>query len=207
MTIVSHWDTCWKDSSEHWECAVLRVERLEKRLVTEGELAVDTFIVQNANKFTWLTLDDIERRRASIMTTKQLVWLCILYEWWCPDCRGAGAVEEKAYPPGQAVTTCSRCHGTGRIPLLEGVREPCGGVDSYGCDGDNCTACHGLDWIPTEDAWRWLWIAESKDVLAWSVSRTAEIFKYEFYHALELALRPLAINAAEAQEWVRENIV
>ena len=39
------------------------VERLEKQLATVGELAVDAFIVQNADKFTWLTLDDIERRR------------------------------------------------------------------------------------------------------------------------------------------------
>ena len=29
MTMGSHWDTCWKDSSEHWECAVAMVERLE----------------------------------------------------------------------------------------------------------------------------------------------------------------------------------
>lgn len=27
--IGSHWATCWKDSSKHWECAVQRVEQLE----------------------------------------------------------------------------------------------------------------------------------------------------------------------------------
>jgi hypothetical protein len=43
--IGSHWDTCWKDSSEHWECAVVRMERLEaiiteqtRKLVEVGEL-------------------------------------------------------------------------------------------------------------------------------------------------------------------------
>ena len=33
MTIGSHWDTCWKDSSEHWECAVYRAEQLELGLL------------------------------------------------------------------------------------------------------------------------------------------------------------------------------
>ena len=66
MTIGSHWDTCWKDSSEHWGCAVLRAERLERQLAYAGELAVDAFIVQNADKFTWLTLDDIEQRRTRL---------------------------------------------------------------------------------------------------------------------------------------------
>ena len=30
--ISSHWDTCWKDSNEHWEGAVAMVERLQKAL-------------------------------------------------------------------------------------------------------------------------------------------------------------------------------
>lgn len=32
MTIGSHWATCWKDSSEHWKCAVLRAQQLPAAL-------------------------------------------------------------------------------------------------------------------------------------------------------------------------------
>ena len=60
--------------AEIWKNDVLdllaEVERLEKQLATVGELAVDAFIVQNADKFTWLTLDDIERRRRARMEEK-----------------------------------------------------------------------------------------------------------------------------------------
>lgn len=41
--ISSHWDTCWKDSNEHWECAVAMVERLRtdvksKQIVLDAAL-------------------------------------------------------------------------------------------------------------------------------------------------------------------------
>lgn len=43
-------------------------------------------------------------------------------EWPCATCNGTGNVEERAYPPGQAVTTCSDCGSTGYIVPFASLR-------------------------------------------------------------------------------------
>ena len=41
------------------------IERLEK-LLEHAELELDAIIVQNADRFTWLTLDEIEQKRKRV---------------------------------------------------------------------------------------------------------------------------------------------
>lgn len=162
------------------------------------------------------------------LTTTQLMWLCALYGRECPACHGT-------------IINCHHCNGTGRVPLLEGVREPCPNAALWPGRHDGmthdyawgkgtlvnepvCTRCHSLGWTPTEDVWKWLAHAEYYYILEgpWPSKivneaidhrmrkvmgdRIVEDFKRSFFESVEQALRPLAINAAEAQEWVKRNI-
>ena len=68
----------------------------------------------------------------------------------CSECRGDGNVEERAYPPGKAVTTCSVCHGTGRVPLLPGVRVKCNQIH-------NKAGCPGFTASDSPEAWLRAW--------------------------------------------------
>ena len=102
------------------------------------------------------------------------------------------------------------------VLLLPGVRVPhpdCAALNrltpEHGCDmifkkrdGD----CHGLGWTPNEDAWVWLDTFFALDgrikvaILRLLADEWKLRFKEAFYAALESALRPLAVNVAEAQK-------
>ena len=45
------------------------------------------------------------------------------------------------------------CGGTGKVPLLEGVREKCRAI--IGGHEVNCEVCQGRGWVPTTDLWKW----------------------------------------------------
>ena len=109
------------------------------------------------------------------------------------------------------------CNGTGRIPLLEGVREPCRKIHSVyyrkgltsGGRSVNCQEAGCLGWTPTEEAWTWLVLPGSIHFSKKHYKRLAfSALKGEscFFTALEEPLRPLAINAAEAEQFVKENV-
>ncbi len=98
--------------------------------------------------------------------------------------------------------------------LLEGVREPCNDIwermpfaeVAKLPIGALCPTCKCLGRIPTKNTWKWLWAASYYGVSARSITRTVDDFKYEFFCDLEGRLTPLAVNAAEAEKWVKENI-
>ena len=150
------------------------------------------------------------------LTTTQLQWVDAMYVRTCPR-----------YQFGESEPSCASLHckggcgGTGRIPLLEGVREPCYHYsDTYPSRNTVvqyklCPFCCGLGWTPTEDAWRWLKASNKAFGLLppGPSSTVSEVQRYalcgdsdQFFVWLEKALRPLAVNAAEAEKWVRENI-
>ena len=152
------------------------------------------------------------------LTTTQLQWLCALYEREC-KCGCHGYFGQGDNGPLEPLCQEGKC--TGRIPLLEGVREPCYHYsDTYPSRNTVvqyklCPFCCGLGWPPTEDAWRWLKASNKAFGLLppGPSSTVSEVQRYalcgdsgQFFVWLEKALRPLAVNAAEAEKWVRENI-
>ncbi len=155
-------------------------------------------------------------QQAGSINIRQLMWLCAKYERKCQ-----GAHQET--DTGFVYPLCLTCKGTGRIPLLEGVREPCDGNEIGYCVAPKFPCvCRGLGWTPTEDAWKWLEAASSLGTVRFSragednpVRRRCQIGTYvegrpvfndAFFAALAAELCTLAVNAAEAEKWVRENI-
>ncbi len=147
------------------------------------------------------------------LTTHQLIWLCAMYGRECPG--------EYHHLTGEGKSCCLSpitrapildCGGTGRLPLLEGVREPCT-LEWETASGEplsykSCPVCYGLGWIPTEDVWRWF---ETAETLKLSMLNLLKLkgrtdITYAFFENLSEALRPLAVNAVEAQEWVERNV-
>ena len=77
--------------------------------------------------------------------------LC-LAEKECPGCSGTG------YTRGTDThghLKCSTCHGTGKRPLLEGVREECiTGWTSIG-HRPNCPTCNARGLVPSTDPFKY----------------------------------------------------
>ncbi len=161
------------------------------------------------------------------LTTTQLQWLCAMYERECPgpiDPITSIFINYRVLVGGGVECDVCRAKSTVapyfynlkhvRVPLLEGVRTPClAGPDCEGTKRNNhrgCTVCHGLGWTPTEDAWKWLATAKhfTQDFdpqgTKYPGLSLPEKVKAEFFTKAEAALQSLAINAAEAQEWVKE---
>ncbi len=129
------------------------------------------------------------------MNTHQLMWLCARYERKCQ-----GAHQET--DTGFVYPLCFTCKGTGRIPLLEGVREPC--IFHHKPNGDVSYACemtHCLGWTPTEDMWEWFKAAR-RVFPKEAYQPYIEQGKDAFFSDLRECLCLLAVNAAEAQDWV-----
>ena len=150
------------------------------------------------------------------LTTTQLMWLCAMYEQQCLQPVWVGTSTGKPLHGTVFVERCE-CKGTNRIPLLEGVREPCRKIHSVyyrkgltsGVRSVNCQEAGCLGWTPTEEAWTWLVLPGSIHFSKKHYKRLAfSALKGEscFFTALEEPLRPLAINAAEAEQFVKENV-
>ena len=104
----------------------------------------------------------------------------------CPECHGECSHTETEADGGEfgschdIEVACEACHGSGKVSLLNGVREKCPCIDLYadtkshwedlgGCDrcyfttrgGDHpghaadCRTCQGRGWVPTTDPWKW----------------------------------------------------
>lgn len=58
MTTGSHWDTCWKDSREHWECAVRQAERLQRELARCKDMTTPFERLQRSHAETMQLLPD-----------------------------------------------------------------------------------------------------------------------------------------------------
>jgi len=192
------------------------------------------------------------------LTTKQLQRLCARYEDMCPFCHGRGRLRDVFEDSESQEAVCSECKGTGRIPLLEGVRESCkscqgdgkgrrpkpGGISLAGAfyevepTEDRCLVCHGLGWTPTKNVEKWLRppkrmmykievdhdgggfvevfvgtpYASAPDDGEDYITKPArkEFESYDILPALlivlETVLRPLAVNAAEVEKWVKRNV-
>ena len=116
------------------------------------------------------------------LITYQLMWYVALLERECRSCNGTGLHNWEDEPDGGLADPlpCDLCQSTGRVPLLDGVRKPCSYEDvsypDYKLHGNNCR-CYGLGWTPTF-----------------------------FYELLDKSQRPLAINATEAEQFVKENV-
>ncbi len=156
------------------------------------------------------------------------MWLCALYERECPCADGDYCQGCKEYlirdNAGHTRTIscldspCSRCDSTGRIPLLEGVREELGhqhckakGFCTFGLRHLNpLRNCHGLGWTPVsttfDDAWKWFEamrnVFPDEDVYRHYIERGKDAFFRDVYECLS----HLAVNAAEAEKWVRERL-
>lgn len=102
------------------------------------------------------------------------------------------------------------------MPLLGGVQEKClicpDCSPQYLSPASNPfyvdARCYGLRWKPTEDVWKWL------EAVYRNVADKRTPIPPKFYHVegaffadLEASLRPIAVNAAEAEKWTRENIL
>lgn len=147
------------------------------------------------------------------LTVKQLMWLCAKYEREC--------LSGLEHDYGSCAAGCR----DGYVPLLKGVREECLVRESYWVEKptmpflpisgvkterhplSDCYSCHDLGWTPTEDVWKWFQAVHE------GVFYLGVPFRLGFYSTpaaffldLEVSLRPLAVNAAEAEEWVRENV-
>ena len=62
---------------------------------------------------------DEEEAMTNQLTTHQLMWLCAMYEKRCQQ----PSTSNITNPTGQMHSDYCECKGTGRVPLLEGVRE------------------------------------------------------------------------------------
>ena len=95
------------------------------------------------------------------------------------------------------------CHGTGEVPLLEGVREKCSDCNGtgrypamFGEDKGACYVCQGRGWVPTTDPFKYAtaykrrWDEAPLEVSSYPFAVSASIFGGElaFYSALAKAL-------------------
>ena len=156
----------------------------------------------------------------SNLTTTQQPWFLAMLEI-------VADVPNTTYPPGVATVT-------DRVPLLPDVRVPCRECSGTGVEmcrhpngtTVNCWDCHGLGWVPTEEAWKWVEVGLKAGIyirtLRYDQGRSrknytlvalghervpdADSVKEVWLAAICQHLRPLAINAEEAEAWVRENI-
>ena len=66
----------------------------------------------------------------------------------CPSCG--------FYSNPHVIAKCQTCHGTGKVPLLEGVREKCPSTHTEHWNGDkwqlqDCDRCQGRGWVPSQE--------------------------------------------------------
>ena len=79
-----------------------------------------------------------------------------LAEGPCPNERLHGILATVNLTPGVwsdagAIAVDPACNGTGRVPLLPGLRKPCiGGFNDNGV----CDRCQGRGWVPETDGWK-----------------------------------------------------
>lgn len=138
------------------------------------------------------------------LTVKQLMWCCARYEQACPYLEpNQGKCRDDSIG-----FICSECGGTSRVPLLPGVREPCPECEGTAKrqiekDGPiyNCDVCYALGYTPTEDVWKWIEQCINLDYQFMVSGPT------QFFESLNDILRPLAVNAADVQEWVEKEIL
>ena len=114
----------------------------------------------------------------------------------CPTCEGTRVVRVCDGGGDWQIWNCEVCHGTGKVPLLELVREKCPRCGGYGflteMGGDDilCSSCQGRGWIPSTDPWKWFEavhkILDATEVahLSWAIWEGEQIF----YTALAKAL-------------------
>ncbi len=125
--------------------------------------------------------------------------LCLM-EKECPKCQGE-LIESAEYAMARRNgILCPDCHGTGSVPLLEGVREKCDcdyhiGRGGIWVSNDGCPKCRGLGWGPSTDLWAYIrgiddlptniiGINEWENILCHELPRG----KLEFYEATAKAL-------------------
>ncbi|MBI4029415.1 MAG: hypothetical protein HY376_03550 [Candidatus Blackburnbacteria bacterium] len=61
--------------------------------------------------------------------------------------------------------------------------------------------CYALGYTPTEDVWKWIEQCINLDYQFMVSGPT------QFFESLNDILRPLAVNAADVQEWVEKEIL
>ncbi len=140
----------------------------------------------------------------------------------CEDCEGTGRVYLL-----DVQEPCETCRETGWV--LDQLGLPMGKFSN-----DKCADCHGLGFTPTEGAWKWLeavwrqlswsvgfvptlWVgiprvtcqiqnkegAKKGAYIAWE---TWDTVQEAFNAALMEAIKPLMVNAEEAEAWVLKEI-
>ncbi len=70
-----------------------------------------------------------------------LLWELVALEKECPTCGGKG---------------CDNCYGEGKMPVFEGVREPCPCFRGNSSSNVNCDTCSGKHYVPPLDLAKWL---------------------------------------------------
>ena len=74
------------------------------------------------------------------------------YDGWVVITERIGPTDVEQYED-----SCSECRGTGRVPLLPGLRKPCSqawGRPHYSLSPYTCSSCQGRGWVPETDGWK-----------------------------------------------------
>ncbi len=98
-----------------------------------------------------------------------LLWELAALEKDCPGCAGQGSYpetvgnnDEGGGSHEECLSRCDNCGGTGKVPMFEGVREPCPESvlgKTYERDyGPHtwCKTCKGKHYVPSRDVAPWL---------------------------------------------------
>ena len=152
------------------------------------------------------------------LNTEQAKWVCTLLERECSECGGI-----RWHPLDGEDNRCDECKGTGRIPLLAGVRTPCNNPytrasckppigtkpEMYPASRPHCNVCHGLGYRPAKEMWKWWDTAMEMFGVGFlrRIDYATEVsVESSFYAALTEACKPLACNGDEVITWVKGHV-